>query len=161
MVATNGIVVANGVAQATVALNASAMITGADYRQAFINIGWDGVTPLQANMEIVGGTVLGSTDVSVPGLLISGPFPAGSQLALAIDAGATVCGAAAGAFNASGGTAIKADVPVTVTNIGVIRGGSGGLGVIPSGTTAQAGLYIEGNANVTWAATGTRLGRVG
>lgn len=126
-------------------------------RAAAIAAGWDTFSPLIANITLAAGAVLGSSSVATLAFDTGAGFPAGTQLSLALLGGAYLVGAGgaggsgggwftsycpcggatvytpvAAGGGGTGGPALRAQYPLTVTNGGVIGGGgNGGSGGAP------------------------------
>lgn len=117
-----------------------------DLRAAAIAAGWDGVTPLSANVVINTGVYVYSVSTSTPSFSTntSGSFPVGTTLKLvnggiivgrggnggnggAANALSTGVEQAGGSFAGSaGGTAIKAQAAIEIWNNNSVAGGGGG-----------------------------------
>ena len=99
--------------------------------------GWDGVTPLVAEITVAGGIVIGSASTASYAFDTGSGFPAGSTLAL-VNNGSIVGARGAGGIGGdvsssarnggSGGPALRAQSLLEITNRGVIGGGGGGGG---------------------------------
>lgn len=81
--------------------------------------------------------------------IVTGNWPAGSELTLNINSGVYIAGAAGSNNGGAGGTAISLNYPLTINNLGIIAGGGGGGG--NSGGGAGAGwrsgsLFTSGAA---------------
>lgn len=95
--------------------------------------GWGGQGPVV--LTINSGIYVSSTATNTPALLVNGSFPGGVQiinngLIVGMGGGGGTGGAQtyAGSAGAAGGPALRADVPVSVQNLGTIAGGGGGGG---------------------------------
>ncbi len=179
--------------------------------------GWNGLAPLDAEVTVAAGAVVGASATAAYAFDTGTGFPAGTRLALVNNGyvvGAGGAGGAAGSGGGAGGPALRAQYPLKLANAGVIGGGGaggagyfeqgydsegptwtlalgggGGAGYAPGpggsgangsgspGTLAAGGAggripgnaagnggglgggaCVNGNANVTWLATGTRYG---
>ncbi len=106
--------------------------------------GWDGVLPLNATVTINAGVAVYSTTPVTPAFDTGSGFPAGSSLRLINNGfiyGAGGTGARGGGKHdassdawhnpesgGTGGTALRAQAPISATNNGTIAGGGGGGG---------------------------------
>lgn len=198
----------------------SANVQNYNLRARALAAGWNGLAPLDAQISVAAGVVVGSSSTSSYAFDTGASFPAGSRLALSNSGyivGAGGAGGAAGGGGNAGGPALRAQYPLAVANVGTIGGGGaggagyyeqgydsegptwtislgggGGAGYAPGGggygasasgspgslTAGGAGGRVpgnaagnggglgggtctNGNANITWLATGTRYGALG
>jgi hypothetical protein len=121
----------------------------ADYnlRNALIAAGWDQVRPVDVTLTIASGVYLFATSTSAYAFTTGFPFPSGSILRL-INHGLIVGrggqGGNGASFNISatpglsGGPALQAQYPITISNTNIIGGGGGGGG---GGGWASASLF--------------------
>lgn len=141
----------------------SANTNNYDIRAAAITAGWDGVLPLIATITINSGVVVGSTSTGAFAMdsNSSGSFPVGTTISIINNGTIVGCGGNAGAggnatstapstqsvtagSNGSpGGTALRARLPISITNNGIIAAGGGGGGGGGAAAYASAGV---GNA---------------
>lgn len=104
-------------------------------------LGWDGVSPAAATIDIAPGVIVSSTSTANPAF--DGTLPASSFILMNIGSGAYVVGAggvggqgapsgvcscSAGLPGGNGGLALKATVTTFINNQGTIGGGGGGGG---------------------------------
>lgn len=115
--------------------------------------GWDGVLALIATVTINAGVRLTAAGTNLSTFDASGPFPAGSSLALVLQSGARIYGrggdggaggigpGGAASSGGSGGVGLSVGLPTSVNNDGTIAGGGGGGGGGGAGTliTSQWG----------------------
>ena len=71
----------------------AANVNNFNLKSAAIAAGWDQVTPLNANVTVNSGVVIGSASIGAYAFDTGVTFPAGTSLSLAIGAGAYVVGA--------------------------------------------------------------------
>lgn len=99
--------------------------------------GWDGTSPLLANITVTSTGVIGATSTAVPAFDTDLGYPAGTLLNLSIQAGGYVSGKGGNGGNGTGGTGqtgetggvgLKARYAITVNNLGTVQGGGGGGG---------------------------------
>lgn len=127
----------------------AANTTNYNLKSAAIAAGWDQVKPLNATITINAGVAVGSTSTSTYAFDTGTSFPTGSTLAI-INNGYIV-GAGGQGGNASstngavGGPALRAQVPISITNNGTIGGGGGGGG----GGQGLGYNSVDGYGNVT------------
>jgi hypothetical protein len=111
----------------------------ADYnlRAALISAGWDQVRPVDVTLTIASGVYLFATSTSAYAFTTGFPFPSGSILRL-INHGLIVGRGGQGGAGSplrspgqpglSGGPALLAQYPITISNTNIIGGGGGGGG---------------------------------
>jgi hypothetical protein len=134
--------------------------------------GWNGTTPLLANITINGGITVSSTSTATAAFVV-GTMPTGSIVNVTNNGLITGLGGTAGTFrNANGkpgGVAIQTSAQVNLTNNGTISGGggSGGMGAdnlgslcidTGGGSGGAGGSAITINANMTITNNGTIAG---
>ncbi|MTJ94335.1 MAG: hypothetical protein F8N36_15965 [Desulfovibrio sp.] len=145
-----------------------------DFRTLLLNAGWNGSTPVVGTVTVNGGVVVGSTSTSAYALTVQGAFPPGSSLALvnngyivgAGGAGSSTSLASSGSGE-KGGNALYVQIPVYVSNAGVIAGGGGGGGDNSGGASWVAGSggagFVPGAAGIAspWQQVPNVAGNVG
>ncbi len=100
------------------------------YSQA-IAAGWDGVTPLDAEVTVGSGIVLSANSTSLYGFDTGTGFPAGTTLKLIMPGYVCGMGGAGGATNKAGrngGPALRAQHAITIDALGGVTAGGGGGG---------------------------------
>lgn len=123
-------------------------------RSAAIAAGWNGVMLLEATVTINAGVYVGSSTTNNYAFDTGATFPTGSSLKLVNNGFIVGAGGAGGAGGGSsvgrrigsaggdGGTAVRAQAAVTITNKGTIGGGGGGGG--GSGIDCEWSDYVIG-----------------
>lgn len=124
-------------------------------------LGWDGVMPLDALIEVSGGKVIGSTTTGTPAL-ITGTYPSKSRVLL-VNRGLIQGKGGAGGVDLGagsvGGTALAATSPITIDNaFGFIQGGGGGGG---GGTGYYTGTLAGKTCDCVYTAGGYGGGGAG
>lgn len=123
-------------------------------------LGWNGIDPIDATITVAAGKYIYSSSPSYPAFDTGSGIPANSSLSLIINATASVLGAGgkggigaafgifggggAGTAGEDGGTAIKAQYPLSVTNNGTVAGGGGAGG---GGGYAYNNYYFQNYAS--------------
>ena len=116
------------------------------YSQA-IAAGWDGVTPLDAEVTVGSGIVLSANSTSVYGFDTGSGFPVGTSLKLIMPGYVCGMGGAGGAANtagSNGGPALRAQHAITIDALGGVTAGGGGGG---GGSLAGGGGGRTGSIN--------------
>jgi len=152
----SGILMAPWMVQPAFVFNKTISVDTSNYnlRTDALAAGWDGVMPLAATVTINSGIVVSANSTAQYAFDTGATFPVGSMLALVNNGHIIGMGGAGGGYTTSvlpgkdGGTALRAQAAISVTNSGTIGGGGGGGGGYPnnggggggrSGRTAAAG----------------------
>lgn len=103
-------------------------------RAELLKNGWDGVSVVHPTVLVLGTAIIYSTSTGIPSF-DTGVLPAGSTVTLVNDGVIVGRGGNGGAYGrpngnpgGAGGTALRIQVPTTVTNNSIIGGGGGGGG---------------------------------
>lgn len=125
-------------------------------RTAAISAGWNQTDVLRATITINSGVIFGASSTGSYAFDTGSSFPAGSSIALINNGLIIGCGGAGGGtqttsslpsngYNgAAGGPALRAQVPISITNNNIIGGGGGGGGGGGSGYIEPSNLYTGG-----------------
>ena len=93
--------------------------------------GWNGSSPVRAQITVASGVVIGSTSTATAAFVV-GALPAGSKVTLTNNGTSSGAGGAGGSVSTAttaggaGGTGIQTASPLTIANSGTLAGGGGG-----------------------------------
>ncbi len=99
---------------------------------ALTSLGWNGISPIAANVTVNPGIILSSNSTAIAGFTAS--LPSGSSIFLTVSTGAYIVGKGGTgggkhvADATAGGPAMNVNCPTHITNHGTIGGGGGGGG---------------------------------
>lgn len=130
-------------------------------RSAALAAGWSGTVPLYAVVTINAGVYVGSSSTATPAFDTGTSVPAGSSVAIVVNGNILGAGGAGGSGGywvgypctavgpgggGTGGPALNAQFPISVTNNGIIGGGGNG-GAGGSYGTYDAGCGLQSPAS--------------
>lgn len=111
--------------------------TSYNVRTQALAAGWDGVAPIIVNLVVNSGVTVYGSVAGTPAIDTGGSWPGGSLIKLTNNGkiigkpgagGGPGYGSGSGSPGEAGGTAVKAQCPMQITNNGTIAGGAGGGG---------------------------------
>lgn len=121
----------------------STNVNNYNLRTAAVAAGWDQVTPLQADITINAGVVVGSTSNTTYAFDVDANFPVGSPMKLTNNG--TIAGKGGNGNGGNGGPALRVLSPMIVDNSNGVIGGGGGAGGAGQGIL-RVFEYLEGGA---------------